>query len=62
MRAEETLAKGVQRTRPDVAVDNPEGRQREAELLAEDLEIESVRPARAGMSTSELTVLLVYSP
>ncbi len=44
------------------AVYYPEGRQREAELLAEDLEIESVRPARAGMSTSELTVLLVYSP
>jgi hypothetical protein len=44
------------------AVYYPEGHQEEAELLAEDVEIDSVRPARRGMSTDSLTVLLVYSP
>ena len=44
------------------AVYSPEGHQREAELLAKDVDIESVRPARSGMSSDELTVLLVYSP
>jgi hypothetical protein len=44
------------------AVYYPEGHQQEAELLAEDVDIESVRPARSGMSTDDLTVLLVYSP
>ena len=44
------------------AVYYPEGHQEEAELLADDVEIDSVRPARSGMSTDELTVLLVYSP
>jgi hypothetical protein len=44
------------------AVYYPEGHRGEAELLADDVGIESVRPARAGMSADELTVLLVYSP
>ncbi len=44
------------------AVYYPEGHQQEAELLADDVGIESVRAARSGMSTDELTVLLVYSP
>ena len=44
------------------AVYYPEGHQSEADLLADDVGIESVRPARRGMSTDELTVLLVYSP
>jgi len=44
------------------AVYYPEGHQSEAELLADDVGIESVRPARSGMSTDDLTVLLVYSP
>ena len=44
------------------AVYYPEGHQQEAELLADDLGIDSVRAARSGMSTGELTVLLVYSP
>jgi hypothetical protein len=44
------------------AVYYPEGHQTEAELLAKDVEIESVRPTRSGMSTDDLTVLLVYSP
>jgi hypothetical protein len=44
------------------AVYYPEGHQGEAELLADDIGIESVRPARRGMSADELTVLLVYSP
>jgi hypothetical protein len=44
------------------AVYYPEGHQSEAELLADDVGIESVRPARAGMSTDALTVLLLYSP
>jgi hypothetical protein len=44
------------------AVYYPEGHQSEAELLADDVGIESVRPARPGMSADDLTVLLVYSP
>ena len=44
------------------AVYYPEGHQHEAELLADDVGIDSVRPARSGMSTDALTVLLVYSP
>ena len=44
------------------AVYYPEGHQPEAQLLAEDVGVDSVRPARAGMSTDDLTVLLVYSP
>jgi hypothetical protein len=44
------------------AVYYPEGHEQEAGLLAEDLDIDSVRPVRSGMSTDELTVLLVYSP
>jgi hypothetical protein len=44
------------------AVYYPQGHQSEAELLADDVGIESVRPARSGMSTDDLTVLLVYSP
>ena len=40
----------------------PAGHQPEAELLADDVGIDSVRPARSGMSADELTVLLVYSP
>jgi hypothetical protein len=44
------------------AVYYPEGHQEEAELLADDVGVDSVRPARAGMSTDELTVLLLYSP
>jgi hypothetical protein len=44
------------------AVYYPAGHQPEAELLADDVGIESVRPARSGMSTDDLTVLLVYSP
>ena len=44
------------------AVYYPEGHQSEAELLGEDVGIESVRPARRGMSADGLTVLLVYSP
>jgi hypothetical protein len=44
------------------AVYYPEGHQVEAELLADDVGVDSVRPARPGMSTDELTVLLVYSP
>ena len=44
------------------AVYYPDGHQNEAELLADDVGIESVRPARSGMSTDDLTVLLVYSP
>lgn len=44
------------------AVYYPEGHQSEAEILADDVGIESVRPARRGMSTDGLTVLLVYSP
>ena len=44
------------------AVYYPEGHQPEAELLADDVGVDSVRPARAGMSTDDLTVLLVYSP
>ena len=44
------------------AVYYPAGHQPEAELLADDVGIDSVRPARSGMSADELTVLLVYSP
>ena len=44
------------------AVYYPEGHQEEAELLADDVQVDSVRPARRGMSTDSLTVLLVYSP
>jgi hypothetical protein len=44
------------------AVYYPEGHEREAGLLAEDLDIDSVRPVRSGMSADGLTVLLVYSP
>jgi hypothetical protein len=44
------------------AVYYSEGHQSEAEILADDVGIESVRPARAGMNTDGLTVLLVYSP
>jgi len=44
------------------AVYYPEGHQDEAELLADDVGIDSVRPARSGMSTDALTVLLLYSP
>ena len=44
------------------AVYYPEGHQQEAELLAEDVDVQSVRPARSGMSTDALTVLLVFSP
>jgi hypothetical protein len=44
------------------AVYYPEGHQQEAELLADDVGIDSVRPARSGMSADDLTVLLVYSP
>jgi len=44
------------------AVYYPEGHQQEAELLADDVGVDSVRAARSGMSTDELTVLLVYSP
>ena len=44
------------------AVYYPPGLQSEAEILADDVDVESVRPARSGMSTDELTVLLVYSP
>jgi hypothetical protein len=44
------------------AVYYPEGHQPEAELLADDLGIDGIRPARPGMSTDALTVLLVYSP
>jgi hypothetical protein len=44
------------------AVYYPEGHQSEAEILADDVGIDSVRPARSGMSTDDLTVLLVYSP
>jgi hypothetical protein len=44
------------------AVYYPEGHQEDAELLADDVGVDSVRPARPGMSTDELTVLLLYSP
>jgi len=44
------------------AVYYPEGHQSEAELLADDVGIDGVRPARSGMSADDLTVLLVYSP
>jgi len=44
------------------AVYYPEGHQREAELLADDVNIDSVRPVRSGMSADDLTILLVYSP
>ena len=44
------------------AVYYPEGRQGEAEQLAGDIAVESVRPARPGMSADALTVLLVFSP
>jgi len=44
------------------AVYYPEGHQQEAELLADDVGIDSVRAARSGMSNDDLTVLLVYSP
>ena len=44
------------------AVYYSEGRQSEAEILADDVGIESVRPARPGMNADGLTVLLVYSP
>ena len=44
------------------AVYYPEGHQEEAELLAEDVKIDNVRPARRGMSSDALTILLVYSP
>jgi hypothetical protein len=44
------------------AVYYPEGRQAEAEKLSGDIAVESVRPARPGMSTDALTVLLVSSP
>jgi len=44
------------------AVYYPEGHQSEAVLLAKDIDIESVRPTRSGMSADDLTVLLVYSP
>ena len=44
------------------AVYHPEGRQAEAQQLADDVGVESVRPARPGMSSDALTVLLVSSP
>jgi hypothetical protein len=44
------------------AVFYPDGHQSEAELLGEDLEIASVRPVRPGMSTDELTVILLNTP
>lgn len=44
------------------AVYYPEGRQSEAQLLAEDVDIAGVRPARPGMSADDLTILLVGSP
>ena len=44
------------------AVYYPDGRQAEAEQLSGDVSVESVRPARPGMSTDALTVLLVSSP
>jgi len=44
------------------AVYYPEGHRTEAELLADDVGVESVRPTRSGMSSDALTVLLVYSP
>lgn len=44
------------------AVYYPEGHQQEAELLAEDVNVTSVRPSRPGMSDDALTVLLVLSP
>jgi hypothetical protein len=44
------------------AVYYPDGRQAEAEQLSGDISVESVRPARPGMSTDALTVLLVSSP
>ena len=44
------------------AVYYPAGHQSEAKLLADDVGVESVRPARPGMSADDLTVLLVYSP
>jgi hypothetical protein len=44
------------------AVYYPDGRQAEAEQLSGDISVESVRPARPGMSTEALTVLLVSSP
>jgi len=44
------------------AVFYPEGRKSEGELLGKDLSIKSVRPARPGMSTDQLTVILLYVP
>ena len=44
------------------AVYDPDGRQAEAEQLSGDIAVESVRPARPGMNTDALTVLLVSSP
>ena len=44
------------------AVYYPDGRQAEAEQLAGDVAVASVRPARPGMSAEALTVLLVSTP
>lgn len=44
------------------AVFYPQGHQAEGELLGEDLAIKSVRPARPGMSTDKLTVILLNAP
>lgn len=42
------------------AVYYPEGQEEAAKLLAEDLDIDSVEPAKQGMASSELTVLVLF--
>jgi hypothetical protein len=44
------------------AVFYPDGHEAEGALLGEDLSIKSVRPNRPGMSTDQLTVILLYTP
>jgi len=44
------------------AVFYPEGHKAEGELLGDDLSIASVRPSRPGMSTDQLTVILLTVP
>lgn len=42
------------------AVYYPDGQKEAATMLAEDLDIDSVEPAKQGMASSELTVLVLF--
>ena len=44
------------------AVYFPPGHRTDAQTLADDLKIDLVRPAKSGMSTDDLTVILITAP